>query len=1155
MFVLPSTSAEAQTIDQSSDQFPVERVTALYQEQLEAYKAGDGKAAVRISAELLEIFGQSSERGKQTYAFALNNHGLNLQQISKVEEASRLFRESWELYTRLQGEKTVETLQSLHNYIATLDALGKLNEADALFPQLISGRREVLGEEHPHTLVSLGNYAYLLSSLGRYTEALPIAERVSVLSAKVNGPENPSTLASRNNHASLLQKTGKLAESRDSHTEILSLRQTHLGEDHPDTLISISNLANVEQALGRYQVAEPLVLKALALSNKIYGAEHPATLKNLNNQASLLEATGRLDEAAPIYASVLAIRQRLSGVGHPETIISLNNLAGIRYAQGKTDEALNIFADALEISRSQLGSTHPNTINALQNYASLLRRQDRLDEARPLFEEAVRIYLESVGPDHPDTLNAQDSLALALVEQGETNAGMTLLSTVLASRRKLLGPDHPDTIISLNNQASFLKDLGKKAEAEKIYAEALSLNRGKLGNKHPNTLVSISNYASILDQLERWKEAEALYLESLDLSSQVLDAQHPDIVERLGNLANNRLSQPDRAPIAIEQARAAAQIIQQRRAAFGFSPAEQAQIGRNIDRQSFYFRLLADAAWEAGSAKNVSENSSSNLLTEAFLALQESMNSSTTRAIAQSAARNLVNKTGAGMAKKISQREALTEKWLITDKERVASFANQDADVSSLIDQLRKDQDALIDQMKVLDEQLEKEAPAYFALVRPKAMNPKSAQNLLKADEAALIIVPTSHGTHLMLVTNDKLKWHRSDWTEEEIDAAVQRLLWDAGADIDIDTGLVAEWEDEGEGVYPFARAYAYGLYTALIEPIEPALEGKTHLFVAASGSLTSLPLGLLITEKPEGADGDPANLRNSKWLADAYALTVIPSLQSLQFLRQQEPTVPVSDSQKFIGFGDPVLEGKARTRGSSAKRTTGKLAQNKTLATNDLLQRGSTSALDQNAIRKMARLPGTSKELRAIWQAFGEPKDALFLGSDATEKRVKTTYLASANILSFATHGVVAGELQGNSEPGLILTPPDKPTDIDNGLLSASEVTGLRLNADWVILSACNTAAGDGSDGAPGLSGLARSFFFAGARNLLASHWPVRDDVAAKITVRTIEIARENPVLSRAQAFQEAMQEIRNDPSGDSETDTLAHPNAWAPFSLIGDR
>ena len=102
--------------------------------------------------------------------------------------------------------------------------------------------------------------------------------------------------------------------------------------------------------------------------------------------------------------------------------------------------------------------------------------------------------------------------------------------------------------------------------------------------------------------------------------------------------------------------------------------------------------------------------------------------------------------------------------------------------------------------------------------------------------------------------------------------------------------------------------------------------------------------------------------------------------------------------------------------------------------------------------------------------------------------------------------------------------------------------------------MSACNTAAGDGSAGAPGLSGLARAFFYAGARNLLASHWPVGDEVAPRLTVRTFELLAADPKLSRAEAFQRAIREVREDKSHDKSETSWAHPAAWAPFSLIGD-
>ena len=125
-------------------------------------------------------------------------------------------------------------------------------------------------------------------------------------------------------------------------------------------------------------------------------------------------------------------------------------------------------------------------------------------------------------------------------------------------------------------------------------------------------------------------------------------------------------------------------------------------------------------------------------------------------------------------------------------------------------------------------------------------------------------------------------------------------------------------------------------------------------------------------------------------------------------------------------------------------------------------------------------------------------------LGADANETRLRdldqSGVLAQARIMHFATHGLVTGEIGGLAEPALVLTPPAEATAADDGLLTASEVSSLHLDADWVILSACNTAAGE-SGNAEALSGLARSFFYAGARALLVSHWPVNSEAAVALT------------------------------------------------------
>ena len=138
---------------------------------------------------------------------------------------------------------------------------------------------------------------------------------------------------------------------------------------------------------------------------------------------------------------------------------------------------------------------------------------------------------------------------------------------------------------------------------------------------------------------------------------------------------------------------------------------------------------------------------------------------------------------------------------------------------------------------------------------------------------------------------------------------------------------------------------------------------------------------------------------------------------------------------------------------------------------------------------------------------------------------------------------------MTGLAEPALVLTPPAKGTEQDDGLLTASEVARLKLDADWVILSACNTASTDGTPGAEGLSGLVKAFFLAGTRALLVSHWPVFSDAAVKLTTRMLREASKAGV-GRSEAHRRAMLALMND----GEKPYYAHPIFWAPFVVVGE-
>ena len=178
--------------------------------------------------------------------------------------------------------------------------------------------------------------------------------------------------------------------------------------------------------------------------------------------------------------------------------------------------------------------------------------------------------------------------------------------------------------------------------------------------------------------------------------------------------------------------------------------------------------------------------------------------------------------------------------------------------------------------------------------------------------------------------------------------------------------------------------------------------------------------------------------------------------------------------------------------------------------------------------------------------------ENAINLRDAASERVVKSAPLADYRVVYFATHALVAGETQSyasKAEPALALSLPQKATEIDDGLLMASEVALLKLNADWVVLSACNTAAGN-EPGAEALSGLARAFFYAGARSLLVSHWPVESTAAVDLTSNTFKVLEADPALGRAEALRRSMLAVMNDTSYPFN----AHPAIWGPFVVVGE-
>jgi CHAT domain-containing protein len=416
--------------------------------------------------------------------------------------------------------------------------------------------------------------------------------------------------------------------------------------------------------------------------------------------------------------------------------------------------------------------------------------------------------------------------------------------------------------------------------------------------------------------------------------------------------------------------------------------------------------------------------------------------------------------------------------------------------------------------------------PEYGRLVAPAPPSPADVARQLGGGEVLVSIHATADHVHLWAVTSDgALAYRRADVDATRIAALVRRLR--ATLDVADQASLPS-----------FDASAAADLYRFLMRPLAPALEGKTHLIVAANGALAQVPFGALLT-------GPATDLQAMPWLIRHAAVSQVPGagawLAAKRLARARRAAEPLA------AWGDPLFGSDERTQPTTLSR---RLQMPRAKGSGD----GPEGDLARAAIRyaQIPPLPETRAELLAIAATLhADATRDVLLGDRATRASVlamnRNGSLANKRVLVFATHGLIAGDLPGLDEPALALAATAREAnDPLAALLTLDDVLELKLNADWVVLSACNTAAAEGQ-AQEALSGLARGFFHAGSRSLLVTHWAVETESAKLLTTGTLEHYSTHPSASKAESLRQAMLAVMALPQ-------YAHPAFWAPFALAGD-
>ena len=818
-------------------------------------------------------------------------------------------------------------------------------------------------------------------------------------------------------------------------------------------------------------------------------------------EAALRRAVSEADEQSQIRAGMSDAYQEQNW--EAAASYTRTDLAGALYGESRLVEAEIVARQALLNELKLRGRYAIETIDTLKSLAGVLAAEGRYTDSEQLDRIALDTYAAmNVDPASRSVANARSVLASALAGEGrwkDVLEQFDLIKTGLAN-------DPGFAQNQLEGNMAFLVAAirgGRAAQAVDLARQAMEHAQAKFGPSSYRTALQIG-----------------LYGEALAVT---------------GNIAAAREVYPKAVPVLLAGVPSDA-------------GNDAAGTGR-LDR----WRGTVLTGYIGALAKDGSPVAAA----EAFRMADAGRGQTVQRAVAAAAARAAAHDPALAdlvRREQDAQRQIDALTTLLANGYALPSDQRDDAALA----QLRKQIDQLTADRKAMRAEIEKKFPDYVRLTNPTPATIADARAVLQPGEALIAIYITADQTYLWAVPKaGDPAFAVSPVPRAQITAAVVALRKSLNPDAATAGQIPA-----------FDVTSAYKLYTALLEPVKAGWASAKTLVVVTNGLAAQLPFGLLVTQNVKLAP-DPAGqplfsaYKNVPWLIRQVAVTQVPSVTSLTTLRAM-PAAKV-ERKPFMGFGDPWFSKKEEAQAITeqgallALQVAAGGIVDMRKAPVKLRSAPKTESDNSAVLADLPRLPDTAEEVREVATALhaDEGKD-VYLGAQANEQEVRTLKLDDRRVIMFATHGLVPGDLDGLTEPALALSAPEVAKVPGDGLLTVSKILALRLNADWVVLSACNTASGNGA-GAEAVSGLGLAFFYAGSRALLVSNWPVETTSARLLTTDIFKREAATPGLPRAEALRQAMLALIDgpgmiDPLTKKPVYSYAHPLFWAPFSLVGD-
>ncbi len=774
----------------------------------------------------------------------------------------------------------------------------------------------------------------------------------------------------------------------------------------------------------------------------------------------------------------------------------------------------------------------------LSRMANSLFAQRKLSEAEYYYRLALKTFLEVGTRNTPAVAGVLSGLSQTVAEQGRTQESLILSRYALNSTLESGVADYSTQMIfARRSHAAALVNNEKFTEAAQQFALIKSsIEKDQFMKERFKRINDLDEVVALIFSKQA-PQAEAIAKDMYERSLKINGQNHPRTgwtqafyamsLEEQGKTKEAKVNFSKAMPVLIDQTR---------------NDAENQTISLKYQKRfailvESYIGVLFATAKEMPALRNT-------LIAEAFQLADMARGSSVQRAMTQSTARaNIKNPALEILARKeqdLQRRGNSLNELLVA-----LSAAPPERQLPSVQAKMKADIEAIKAERNSVKKDIENKFPEYFDLVEPKPITIDRTAKILKPKEVLVTWYFGDRKSYVWAIHSNGL----SGFSDIPLNKA------DVGKDVEKLRKALDPGVSSVEEIPAFDVALSYKLYTQLIKPVEPSLIGKDLLISIPHLSLGQLPIATLLTEamkQPTKGAKSFAGYQNAPWLMRKIAISQLPSVNALAALRGMPKMT--NAEQSFIAFADPYFS-KEQAKTSAASSA-------KQLATRGiplkLRNAPKTSNVSSAELALLPGLPDTSLEVNEIGKVLNAKEGDIFLHEKASVEQVLKTDFSKKSIVMFSTHGLVPGELDGLLQPALALSSPDVTGEKEgDGLLTMDKILELKLNADWVVLSACNTATGDGN--AEAVSGLGRAFFYAGARALLVSNWPVDTVASRELMIDLFKRQQAKEQGSKAESLRQAMVSLADSGGAkDAKTNTMiysyAHPLFWAPFVVVGD-